>query len=147
MIQIIHNNSIFKINPEDVVDLSIPYQFNGEQPNFYNVKKGELTFLKTGETSWSVASGEGCNVPEIAMNIHCTGTHTECVGHLLENPGDIGMVLTDIMLPAVLITVNTVLFGNADESYHCLVNDNEAVISMKTIQKEFSKWEKFQPQA
>ena len=52
------------------------------------------------------------------MNIHCTGTHTECVGHLLENPGDVGMVLKDIMIPAVLITVDPSLFGETKESYH-----------------------------
>jgi len=140
MIQVVHNNSLFKINPDDVVDLSIPYHFNGDQPNFYNVKKGELTYLKTGETSWSVASGEGCNVPEISMNIHCSGTHTESVGHLLKNTGDIGLILTNPFMPAILITLDTTDFGESNENYHCLVNDNEKVISAKNI---FSNYKKF----
>ena len=81
------------------------------------------------------------------MNIHCTGTHTEYVGHLLENPGDIGMVLTDIMIPAILITVNTSLFSVTKESYHCEVKYNELVISRKSVQKEVEKWEKHHPKA
>tara|TARA_B100001971_G_C17872635_1_gene374003 strand:- start:25 stop:633 length:609 start_codon:yes stop_codon:yes gene_type:complete len=81
------------------------------------------------------------------MNIHCTGTHTECVGHLLENPGDVGMVLKDIIFPAVLITVNPTSFINTKESYHCSVQDNELVIYRKLIQKEVNKWKEHQPQA
>ena len=52
---------------------------------------------------WSVAEGASCNVPEIFMNIHCSGTHTESVGHLLEKSGDIGKILTQPFLSVILI--------------------------------------------
>lgn len=140
MIHIEHQNTLFKIDPSNVVDLSIPYNFNGEQPNFYNVNKGSLNPLKTGEIAWDVSKGAGCNVPEISMNIHCSGTHSESVGHLLKNSGDVGALLTDLFMPAVLISLDTVKFGDCEDPYHCFVNDNEKVIS---VDKFFMKNKKF----
>ena len=142
-----HNNQDYKIDTKQSIDISIPYNFNGAQPNFYNVNPGRLTPFKLGETTYSVAAGATCNIPEISMNIHCTGTHTESGGHLLKNPGDIGMVLKDIIIPSVLITVNMDLFVDTKESYHCPVKDNELVISKKLIQIEIEKWQKHNPQA
>ena len=57
------------------------------------------------------------------------------------------MVVKDIILPAVLITVDSNSFVDAKESYHCLVDANEMVISRKSIQEEVKKWEGHQPQA
>ena len=142
-----HNKKEYRIDTKNSSDISIPYDFNGAQPNFYNVNPGQLTPFKSGEITYSVAAGAGCNVPEISLNIHCSGTHTECAGHLLENPGDVGMLLKDIMIPTVLITVNTSLFCNSGESYHCDVGDNEQIISKKNIQNKFEIWEESQPQA
>ena len=147
IIQVSHNNQKYRVDTKRSIDISIPYNFNGAQPNFYDVKPGELIPLKFGEISYSVADGAGCNVPEISMNIHCTGTHTEHVGHLLEDPGDIGMVLKDILIPAVLITVNPKLFNASKESYHFSVNSNELVISAESISEKFGKWKDDNPQA
>ena len=142
-----HNNQNFRIDTKQSIDISIPYNFNGAQPNFYDVNPGQLKPFKSGETTYSVAAGAGCNVPEISMNIHCTGTHTESVGHLLENPGDIGSVLKDIIIPSVLITVDMDLFVNSKELYHYPVKDSEFVISKKLIRIEVEKWKKYHPQA
>ncbi len=136
LLNIEHNGSKFTIDSQQSIDISIPYNFNGEQPNFYDVDKGSLSHLKTGEQSWSVAEGASCNVPEISMNIHCTGTHTESVGHLLKNPGNIGKILTDTFIPARLITVESIKFELSNESYHCHVENDETVISMDAIKSQ-----------
>ena len=100
IISISHNKKNYRVDTKNSFDISIPYEFNGAQPNYYDVNPGQSTPLISGETIYSVESGAGCNVPEISMNIHCTGTHTECVGHLLENPGDVyilrGMAHTEL---------------------------------------------------
>ena len=147
IISISHNNKDYRIDTKNSFDISIPYDFNGDQPNFYDVAEGQLKHLQSGGTIYSVAEGAGCNVSEVSLNIHCSGTHTECAGHLLANPGDVGMLLKDIMIPTVLITVNTSLFCNSGESYHCNVGDNEQIITKTIIQNEFKIWEEFQPRA
>ena len=123
IISISHNKKEYRIDTKNSFDISIPYDFNGAQPNFYDVDKGQLKHLQSGETIYSVEKGAGCNVSEISLNIHCSGTHTECAGHLLENPGDIGLILKDIIIPTVLITVKSSSFGESGESYHCEVEN------------------------
>ena len=146
-ITINYNKNEYKIDCNNSHDISIPYEFNGFQPNFYNVNKGKLEYFNYNGKNYSVSEGASCNVSEITMNIHCTGTHTECVGHLLDDPGDIGMLLKGIIIPAVLITLDPVSFYETEESYHCNVDSNEQVISYKSIKKEFEKWIEYKPEA
>ena len=108
-IKILHQNLEYNIDTSKMIDLSIPYFFNGNQPNFFDVERGQLTPLKTKARTWSVQDGASCNVPEISMNIHCTGTHTESVGHLLKNPGDIGNILIDSFFTSILITISNLI--------------------------------------
>lgn len=140
LLNIEHNGNKFTIDSQQSIDISIPYNFNGEQPNFYDVDKGSLTPLKANEQLWSVAEGASCNVPEISMNIHCTGTHTESVGHLLENPGDIGSILTDPFMSAILITIDPISFSECPDRYHCVVNENEKVISVDRFFRVYKKY-------
>ncbi len=147
IISISHNKKDYRVDTKNSFDISIPYDFNGDQPNFYDVAEGQLKYLQSGETIYSVEKGAGCNVPEISLNIHCSGTHTECAGHLLENPGDIGVMLKDIIIPTVLITVKSTSFGESGESYHCEVEHEEQIISKKSIQNKFATWTKYQPDA
>tara|TARA_B100001029_G_C15061583_1_gene459017 strand:- start:2243 stop:3052 length:810 start_codon:yes stop_codon:yes gene_type:complete len=147
LVTISHNNQNYNVNTRDFFDISIPMNFNNKQPNFYDVKKSQLKYLNHDGKIFSVAKGAGCNVPEINLNIHCSGTHTECVGHLLEDSGNIGKILNDLLLPAILITVKPFPFSKNNESYHYKVGDNEQVLSKKTIENEINKWKFFSPKA
>ena len=140
IIKTIHQKIEYSIDTEKVIDISIPYNFNGKQPNFYDVEKGKLSPLKTGSELWSVADGASCNVPEISMNIHCSGTHTESVGHLLKKTGDIGKMLKEGFIPTVLITVTPEFFGKTHENYHCDVNESESIITAIMIKTQLEKW-------
>ena len=82
---IILNKVKYILDLNRVYDISIPLDFNGEQPNFYKVNKAIVHSLKSNDISWSVSKGAPCNVPEISLNIHCNATHTEGVGHLLSS--------------------------------------------------------------
>ncbi len=140
MIKIQHNKRTYNIDLNEVIDLSIPYNFNGKQPNFYNVKKGTLRPLKTDNIDWDVSMGASCNVSEISMNIHCSGTHTESVGHLLKKSGDIGLLLTKPIMAANLITIDTINFCECSDKYHCDVNDYESVISVENFLLKYNKY-------
>jgi len=54
IIKTIHQKIEYSIDTEKVIDISIPYNFNGKQPNFYDVGKGKLSPLKTGSKLWSL---------------------------------------------------------------------------------------------
>lgn len=145
IIKITHDDTEYPIDTTKAIDLSIPYNFNGDQPNFYDVEKGISTPLQTGKKNWSVVKGAGCNVLEVSFNIHCSGTHTECVGHLLGGSSNIGSILKDVFLPAVLVTVDPINFKNTNESYHCDIDENEYVITKELIKTQLEQWINFNP--
>ena len=94
-----------------------------------------------------MSEGTGCNVPEVSLNIHCTGTHTECVGHLLEKSGSITENLQDLLFSAVLITAKPQLFGDCPDRYHAATEDNESVISADRLYREYKQWYIVKPDA
>ena len=104
-VNITYNKQNYVIDLKNSFDISIPYNFDGKQPNFFNVKQGQLKYFQSRGNIYSVEAGAGCNVSEVSINIHCTGTHTECVGHLLKNLGDVGALLREALIPAILITI------------------------------------------
>ena len=147
IINIDHNNNNYSVDIDKSLDISIPYDFNGEQPNFYDVKKGKIEYLEASKIVYSVKEGASCNVAEIKMNIHCIGTHTECVGHLLKDSGHIGMILTDIFIPTILITLEPKLFFETADTYHCDVMKEELVIAYSSIYKYISMFKNNLPKA
>ncbi len=49
--------------------------------------------------------GGSCNCETVTLNPHGNGTHTECVGHISTNRIHIVDVLTDVIVPALLVSV------------------------------------------
>mgnify|MGYP001270558359 CR=1 FL=1 len=140
-----HGTKKFKIDTSKFIDISIPYNFNGLQPNFYNVIPGKMKSFEDNNKCYSVKEGAGCNVLEISMNIHCTGTHTECIGHIIEEKRSIPSFINNLFIPAVLITVKPVIFEECDDIYHVQLQNDEKVLSKELILKQFIKFKKFTP--
>ena len=89
-----HNNNSYRINQSSGKSLSIPYNYNGDQPSFYDAEKGSAIPMKQNGFIGLVNDESGCNVMNINQNIHCTGTHTECAGHILPDSISINDVLS-----------------------------------------------------
>ena len=145
IINIIHNNKKYKVDTTKYTDLSIPYEFNGKQPNFYNVEKGKVKPFQSNSISYSISNGASCNVPEISMNIHCTGTHTECVGHLLKESNSVAECIDELYLPTILITVKPINFYKCSDTYHVKVDKNEQVISSDLLKEQYEKYANNKP--
>ena len=133
IIHIEYNNKKFIIDTDNYADISIPFDFKGNQPNFYNVNKASIEYLKIDKKVLSVKSGSNINVHNIEMNIHCNGTHTECISHILDNDRSIYSCINNIFIPAELISIKPKLFNKTNDSYHVNVNNDEYVIDSKSI--------------
>ena len=90
----------FQIDPASSVCLAIPYEYNGSQPNFYNTHLGSATPFQQNNFIGKVENNKGCNVMVINQNIHCTGTHTECASHILNQD----ICIHDVLSPAFIHT-------------------------------------------
>ena len=136
--QIKYNSKEYFISSENAVDLSIQNNFSGNAPIFYNASQPSNEPLISKNFIGDVKQGGSCNVPVVSLNIHCTGTHTECAGHINNSNVSIVDICPVGLIPALLITVEPQLTSTTDESYHVRV-DGEYVITQKSIQKKIDQ--------
>jgi arylformamidase len=131
-ININHSGQDHTIDLNYGIDLSISNRFDGNYPTFYSASAPSVHPVEIGEFVGDLNRGGSCNVKIASLNIHCTGTHTECIGHIDKS----GTIITDVcpkgFLFSQLITVKPVQKSNVKESYH-VECEKDFVISKESI--------------
>ena len=89
----------------DPIDISIPLRFNGPQPNAYGVETATSTACEAGDMVGDTRLGGSVNFERYTLIPHCTGTHTECVGHITNERISVRDCLKDVFIPAVLVSI------------------------------------------
>ena len=89
------------------IELSLRLNFSREEanPNAFGLPYPTAEVAKGGDFIGDTRQGGSCNCETIRLNPHGNGTHTECVGHISTNRISIADVLTDIIIPAQLVSV------------------------------------------
>ncbi len=87
------------------IDISIPLEFDGEQPNAFGVEQAKSKACEYGSHVGDTRQGGSCNFEQVTLIPHCNGTHTECVGHITKERISVRTCLQDVIIPAVLVTV------------------------------------------
>ena len=96
----------FSIDETRPIDISIPLIFNGPQPNAYGVEQARSEPVKAGNLIGDTRQGGSVNFERYTFIPHCSGTHTECVGHITHERISVRDCLRDVFMPAILITVS-----------------------------------------
>lgn len=91
-----------------VADISIPLNFNGPQPTAFGV------VAATSKTLGDTRDGSSVNFEQYSFVPHCNGTHTECVGHIVDERISVRECLRDVVMNAVLVTVEPCPIENGD---------------------------------
>jgi arylformamidase len=86
-------------------DLSIAVRFDSEQVAAFGAAAAVSVPLQAGSFVGSVARGGSCNCDVHTFCAHTAGTHTECVGHLAQQPVAVCDVLRETLWPATVITL------------------------------------------
>lgn len=86
-------------------DISIPLKFNGPQPNAYGVDVAASEPVRAGSLVGDTRQGGSVNFEQYTFIPHCNGTHTECVGHITNERISVRDCLSEVLSPAVLISV------------------------------------------
>lgn len=129
------NTKTYKIDTNNVFDLSIPMIFNGEQPNSYNVPIAKAGAYQDGDFIGDVRRGGGCNFETYVITPHCNGTHTECVGHITKERISVNEVLDENFVCATLITCPIETANDSDESYYGIDEPFDSFITKNGIMK------------
>src|SRR5215213_10600106 len=95
----------FQIDANKPLDISIPLQFNGAQPNAYGVEEATSKPCEAGEIVGDTRLGGSVNFEQYKFIPHCNGTHTECAGHITHARISVRDCLQDAFILASLISV------------------------------------------
>lgn len=133
--EIYHNKKKYTLNLHDGVDLSIPNKFSGTGPTFFNAKHPSIDPLKSENFIGDIQKGGSCNAFIATIDIHCSGTHTESIGHINNSDLNIIDVCPFGLIPASLISVSSQSVNSTNESYHCDLS-TESLITKENIQKQ-----------
>jgi kynurenine formamidase len=117
------------------IDISIPINFNGVQPNTYGVAKAISKPYQDGQFIGDTRKGGPCNFETYSFTPHCNGTHTECIGHITDERIDILSSLREEIIPSTLISI-TPKFTNED--YIPILNIDDLVITKKDLKSKLN---------
>lgn len=131
------DDPIDKIDLTSPIDISIPLRFHGPQPNAFGVERAAAKACEFGRLIGDTRRGGSCNFEQLTLIPHCNGTHTECVGHITNVRISIRECLTDVMVPARLVTVEPVPASDSGESYAVPFAGDDLVITRRSLEGTF----------
>lgn len=123
------------------IDISIPLNFNGPQPNAFGVELARSSACKNGDLIGDTRLGGSCNFESVTFIPHCNGTHTECVGHIINERISVRDCLTDAIVRAAVITVEPVRAETCSETYAIEFQKNDCVITGRSLDSVTGKAE------
>ncbi len=127
------NNQVYKIDLENPLDVSIPLDFNGAQPNAYGAERATATACEAGNLIGDTRRGGSCNFEQIKFIPHCNGTHTECVGHITDQRISVYQSLRDSFIPAALVSISPENAFQTEETYPVKLNAEDRLITKKNL--------------
>ena len=125
------NTLDFEVNFSKGNDISIPINFNGEQPNTYGVDIATSKPYQDGQFIGDTRKGGPCNFETYSFTPHCNGTHTECIGHITNERVSVLTSLDQEMIPATLVSVTP---RNTTENYNPDLNKEDLVITKEDLE-------------
>ena len=126
-------NKKYTVDFSKGIDISIPLNFNGEQPNTYGVEKATSQPYQDGQFIGDTRKGGPCNFETYSFTPHCNGTHTECIGHITDERIDILSSLNEEIIPSTLISV---IPKSTDENYIPSLNTEDLVITKEDLKSQ-----------
>lgn len=123
----------YEVDLDEAFRLSIRLNFNGPQPNAFGAEDASAETFRSGDFVADTTEQGSCNCSSVRLNPHGNGTHTECVGHIVDDRVHIGELARSPMFPATLITVRPEHLGASGEDYYGKSNPDDLVITRSSI--------------
>jgi len=127
------------VNLDKPVDLSIPLDFTGAQPNAFFLPTAEAKAFQAGDFVGDTREGGSVNCFDVTLNPHGNGTHTECVGHILHDRVHIGSIAPKAWLPAMVVSVPLTKLSESGDSYPAKCQPEDLVISRRALLSALTK--------
>jgi kynurenine formamidase len=113
--------------------LAIPLNFNGAQPNHFGAPKALSKTVEVEGFIGDTHRGGSCNVEAITLTPHCNGTHTESVGHIVNDDIAVASVLTGELIASQLITLGWERAKDSVDSYRPNTENEDKLITRASL--------------
>ncbi|MEP7213549.1 MAG: cyclase family protein [Acidobacteriota bacterium] len=134
-------NKTLSLDADGGVDISIPLNFNGIQPNAYGVLPASSTACESGTLVGDTRQGGSCNFEQYTFIPHCSGTHTECVGHITRERISVRDCLRDIFIRAALVSVTPEEAFECGEIYPVEYCRSDVIITRRILETALSAFD------
>jgi arylformamidase len=133
------NDRAFAVDLGKPLDVSIPLNFGGAQPNAFDVEMATAKAFETESLVGDTRRGGSCNFEQVKFIPHCNGTHTECVGHITNARISVHKCLKDSLVLATLISVAPEKASETGDTYSVNLEETDRLITRKAIATALEK--------
>jgi kynurenine formamidase len=113
--------------------IAIVLDFGGPQPCHFDALPARAKPMSAGGFVGDTRRGGACNVPIVTINPHCNGTHTESVGHIVNEAVPIHEALPGRPIPASVVTMTPVPALVSGEQYRPALEEADSLITAAAL--------------
>ncbi len=117
------------------IDLAIPLDFAGPQPNAFGLPKAEAVPFEAGDFVGDRSRGGPVNCFTISTNPHGNGTHTETARHIHSDAPTLASLRIPAFVPAWVATVPLEAREETLERYPIPTTKSDRVVTRKSLEK------------
>jgi kynurenine formamidase len=107
----------------------------------YDVQIASSKPCETENLIGDTRRGGSCNFEEYRLITHCNGTHTECIGHITNERIAVTDVLKDVLMPALLVTVEPESAIVSGEKYPSELDAGDRMITRRSLDFGLRTWD------
>lgn len=122
-------------------DLSIPLRFDGPQPRHFGAAPASAEPMRAGGFVGDTRQGGSCNAQVLHFNPHCNGTHTECLGHVTDQPVSVSETGPKAPCLAALVSLEPVSAAGCAERCAGNAQDGDLVVTAASLQAALARWD------
>jgi kynurenine formamidase len=137
--ELVVDDTRYQIDLRDPRDISTRLEFDlpehrGAQPNAFGIDRANARPFRAGDWVGDTREGGSANCFVVTTCPHGNGTHTECVGHIVDERVGVADILEDTLLPAWVTTVAVEPLAGSDDYYEAPHDAEDEVISRAELE-------------
>ena len=123
----------YQVLYDQAVSIAIPLVFNGAQPNQFSAPFATSQVIESEGFIGDTRRGGSCNVEQLSLTPHCNGTHTECIGHILDERVSVFNTVKQSLIPAVVISLVPKQASQCHDRYRPALTSDDYIIDQASL--------------
>jgi kynurenine formamidase len=129
----------YRLDLDAGIPLSIQLRFDGPQPNAFGMPEATASPVRADGFVGDTRQGGSCNCSGVTLYPHGNGTHTECVGHIVDERVPVAERLHSALIPATVATVTPERLGDSGDEYFGDGDGDDWVVSRRSLHRALGR--------